>query len=180
MKILGFAGSPRKNGNTRALAQAVLSAAAKEQAETKLYNMADLSYGGCISCYGCKKHDSCVLPDEVTPLLEEIKQADAIVLATPIYMWQMCGQLKLFVDRFFSYYRPDGTSPLPPGKKVLLAASQGNPDEERFLSYLKDTGEMLKFIAFGSYEVLTVSGNLEKNPGAADKITAVAKWLTGK
>ncbi len=180
MKILGFIGSPRADGNTRTLVGALLDEVAKENLETKIYDLNKLSYSGCVSCYACKKKDNCVLADDITPILEEIKAADAIILGTPIYMWQMSGQLKLLVDRFFSYYRPGGVSPLPQGKKVLLAAAQENPDEERFIPYLKDTGEMLKMIGFGSYEVLTCQGKLAKNPAAPSKITRAARWMTEK
>ena len=173
MKIIGFVGSPRRGKNTQALVESVLNCAAQNGADVKMYHLADLNYQGCQSCYACKKLDNCVLPDDVTPILAEIAQADAIVLGTPIYMWQMTGQLKLFVDRLYAFYMPALPSKLPPGKKVLLAVSQGNPDEKAFLPYLKNTGDMLKFIGFGSYEILCVS-----SPVTTERACAAAKWLT--
>ena len=173
MKIIALVGSPRRGKNTQSLVESILNCAAQKGAAVKMYHLADLHYQGCQSCYACKGADNCALPDDVTPILAEVAQADAVVLGTPIYMWQMSGQLKLFVDRLFAFYRYGRPSKLPPGKKVLLAASQGNPDEEAFLPYLKNTGDMLKFIGFGSYEILCAS-----SPLTEEKACAVAKWLT--
>ena len=58
----------------------------------------------CIGCLYCQSHDGCALRDGVNPLLSEVQASDVLVFATPIYYYEMCGQLKTFLDRMNPLY----------------------------------------------------------------------------
>ncbi len=86
----------------------------------------------------CKtKLDRCVLEDDLAQVLDAVRDAEVLVLASPTYYGDVSSQLKGFVDRTFSYFVPDFiSSPKPcrlkPGKKLIFIQTQGNPDEEFF------------------------------------------------
>lgn len=157
-RIIALNGSPREHGCTAALVNEVLKAAGEQGATVQSYYLNGMNIRGCQSCYACKKVGHCVLEDDMQQLYGEIAGADGIILATPVYMWQMTAQLKAAVDRLYPFLKPDYTSYLTPGKKVLLAATQGRPDVSAFLPYFEHTGKMLMFLGFGAYEILIAGG----------------------
>lgn len=104
IKVLGISGSPRKNGNTEFLLQHALDAAKAVNPvgiETELYSFAKKTFLPCISCYRCQKLGYCVLEDkdDFADLRDKWKEADAVVMATPVYHMGISGQLKCFIDR---------------------------------------------------------------------------------
>jgi len=109
MKVMAFNGSPRKKWNTATLLQKVLEGAASKGAETKLVHLYDLQYKGCISCFACKtkggkSYGNCAVQDELTTVFGEIKEADAIVLGTPIYFGNVSGEMHSFLERLLFPY----------------------------------------------------------------------------
>jgi multimeric flavodoxin WrbA len=109
MKIIGINGSPRKNKNTDILLHHALEGAALAGAETKLIHLYDLNYKGCISCLACKRkgsktYGSCSYQDDLTPILEFIKEVDAIILGSPIYLRSVTGEMKSFLERLIYPY----------------------------------------------------------------------------
>jgi multimeric flavodoxin WrbA len=116
MKVIAFNGGPRKTWNTATLLEKTLEGAASKGAETKLIHLYDLDFKGCRSCFGCKikggpSHGKCAVKDDLTPILEEVKTVNAIVLGSPIYFWGVSGEMKSFLERLmfpFYLYRKDG------------------------------------------------------------------------
>lgn len=111
MRVMAFNGSPRKNWNTAMLLEQALEGAASRGAETTLVHLYDLQYTGCRSCFGCKlkggkSYGKCAVQDELTPVLEQAKQADALLMGSPIYFWAITGEMKSFLERLmFPLYR---------------------------------------------------------------------------
>jgi multimeric flavodoxin WrbA len=138
MKIACILGSPREKGNSATIAQRFLDTAEAFGAETETFILNKLAFRGCQACYACKtKLDRCVLKDDLTPVLEAVKNADALVIATPTYYGDVSGQLKCFMDRTYSYLKPDyitnsQPSRLTPGKTLVFIITQGHPDEAMF------------------------------------------------
>jgi multimeric flavodoxin WrbA len=152
MKVIGINASPRKNANTQTLVEAVLSGAAQKGAQTRLVNLRELDIHGCLGCEGCKKHiGKCVQKDDLTPLLQELKDYDAIVLGTPVYWFHVSAQFKMLVDRLYSFLEY-GTDPLtgkdfyrfefPAGKKFVVVVSRGDVESTQvlpqFYTYLNE------------------------------------------
>lgn len=111
MRVMAFNGSPRRNWNTGMLLERALEGAAARGAETTLVQLYDLDYQGCRSCFGCKTlggkaYGRCALKDELTPVLDQVLQADALLLGSPVYFWAVTGEMKSFLERLlFPYYR---------------------------------------------------------------------------
>jgi len=111
MRILGFNGSPRKAWNTARLLEKALEGAASRGASTRLVHLYDLDFKGCRSCFGCKitggaSYGTCASRDDLTPILEQVRHADALLLGSPVYFWAVTGEMKAFLERLlFPYYR---------------------------------------------------------------------------
>lgn len=157
-KVIGFSGSPRKDANTDRLVRQVLAGAAEAGAETKFFHVAELGVQGCKSCYHCKTHLTCSIPDGMQALLAEVLSADAVVLGTPVYMGQMSGQLKIFVDRLLPVMNADFSTRLQKHPTMVLALTQGVPDLEEYGAYATSTQEMFGFLGFTPGEVLVAGG----------------------
>ena len=102
--ILILSASPRKGGNSDLLCDA-FAQGAKEAGHTveKIY-VQDQKFGGCMACYGCRGTGVCVQKDDMAPILAKLAAVDAVVLATPVYLYAMDGQLKTLIDRTLPRY----------------------------------------------------------------------------
>jgi len=180
MKMVAITSSPRIEANSTILAETVLERAAERNIETNLFTLRHLSYSGCIGCNACKATSNhCVRKDDAVPILDAIMNADYVILASPIYFGDLCGQLKLLFDRFYCFFDKDYGVRLPKGKRVLLIFSQGMPEDDEY----KDTGDRyrywLKMIGFESVECffgggLNEAGDVLDRPDLLDSIVTLS------
>ena len=99
MNVLVFLGSPRKNGNSEILANAVLEGVRQAGGLPEIIRLCDLKISPCISCGGCDKTGKCVVEDDMTPLYEKIISVDKIIVSSPIFFYGVTAQTKAFIDR---------------------------------------------------------------------------------
>jgi len=164
MKILGFIGSPREGGNTEILVEEVLKGASDAGAETKSFNLDKLNITACKACQHCKGNEGeCATDDDMQEIYGELKEADAFVLGSPIYMWQMTAQAKLFTDRLYALFMP-GFEEKYGKKDMALVFTQGNPDENTFSEYYNSTKDMFGFLGYNVVDMLSSQDN--NVPGA--------------
>ena len=109
MYIIAINGSPRKNGNTAALLNKALEGASSQGATTEMINLYDLNFKGCVSCFACKLKDGksygkCAYKDELTPVLNKIENADAVIIGSPIYFSEVTGEVRSFIERLIFQY----------------------------------------------------------------------------
>ena len=109
MYVLAINGSPRKNWNTATLLNKALEGAASQGATTELIHLYDLNYKGCISCFACKLKDGtsygkCAYQDDLSPVLEKIDNADAVILGSPIYFGNVSGEMRSLMERMLFQY----------------------------------------------------------------------------
>ena len=134
MKVVTLFGSPRPNGNTATLAKRFNRTAEDLGAEVQSFLLNKIEASGCQACDACKtKTDRCILDDEMSGILEAVREADVLVAASPIYFADITAQFKIFVDRCYSYVDPFEDVPtgsrLSPGKKFVLITAQNRGDE---------------------------------------------------
>jgi len=189
MKLMGFNASPRKNGNTAWIISKILDVAKKNGAETEMFHSAELDIKPCCGCLGCKKGGmECVINDDMQKLYEKIKEADALLLGSPVYMGQMSGQAKIFTDRLFAHFSPRFSPHFKEGsiqkKKLLLVFDQGNPDIEKFRTYFDYTKEMFQMLEFDVLDVQVVAGlraePAEEKEGLGDALNEVGSSLLSR
>ena len=157
IKILGLVGSPKINGNTAKLVNAILDGAAENGAEKVIYNLASLNIKGCDACGRCQETGSCLIDDDMQEIYQEIQAADFVVLGSPVYMWQMTAQTKLLIDRLTAFLEPNFSSRLD-NKKLILVFSQGIPDRDAFKQYFEYTAGLLYYIGFDVIETVIAAG----------------------
>ena len=143
-KIIVLNGSPRKNGNTSALVKAF-----REGAESAGHSVTEFWLGGMKinACHGCcaggKNPESpCVQKDDMEQIYPAYKEADVVVLASPLYYWTISGQLKCAFDRLFAVAECDPNYANPRKESALLMTAEGNGFEESVYWYDRLMGHM--------------------------------------
>jgi len=106
MKVIGFsAGSVGREGNIDRMVKAILE---KSGHEVEFVKLADLNYSGCKGCVQlCAKPRVCRLEDDARPFYHKIREADAVVIGTPVYFDTISAIAWAFVERFFGYRHVD-------------------------------------------------------------------------
>ena len=94
MKVVTILGSPRIKGNSATIASHFNQTAAELGAQTKTFALNEMTFRGCQAWMACKeKVDRCVLKDDLEQVLDEIRDTDILVLATPVYFMDITSQL---------------------------------------------------------------------------------------
>lgn len=97
--VLIISASPRKGGNSDTLCDQFRKGAEEAGNRADKIRLAELSIDYCSACYACKKIGHCVKQDDMEVVLSKMREADVIVLATPVYFFTMCAQMKTMIDR---------------------------------------------------------------------------------
>ena len=138
MKTVCVLGSPRSKGNSDTIAEHFCDKIESLGSEIQTFALNKMTYRGCQACMTCKtKLDRCVLQDDLTEVLDAVRETDLLVMATPVYFSDVTSQMKGFIDRMFSFLAPEyRSSPeksrFAPGKKLVFIQVQGRPDENKF------------------------------------------------
>lgn len=105
--ILILSASLRKNSNSEALADAFLKGAGEAGHTVKKVSLREKTIGFCTGCFACLKTGSCIFRDDAVEIAKQMHDADVIVFATPIYYYEMSGQMKTLLDRANSLFGSD-------------------------------------------------------------------------
>ncbi len=105
MKTIAFLGSPRKDGNTELLLkEAVRGVKETTGGEVTVFNLNLLKIAPCQDCGGCEQTGECVLDDDMSRIYPEIRTADRIILASPVFFFGLSAQSKTMIDRCQSFW----------------------------------------------------------------------------
>lgn len=105
--VLVISTSLRSNSNSDALADAFVKGAEEAGHQVEKVSLRDKSIGFCKGCLVCLKTGKCVIKDDAVLIAQKMHDADVIVFATPIYYYEMSGQMKTMLDRANSLYGSD-------------------------------------------------------------------------
>ena len=168
-KIIIIDGGPRKNFNTASMLQKFADGASSvsEDIEVKTVRLYGLDYKGCMSCMACKikgkASNVCKFRDALTPVLEDIADADGLVLGSPIYFGDVTGQMRTFLERLaFPWLSYNDYSMTAPKRMsvVLVETMNGTPEMNNSQGYgsmeycIKSAlGEPERLIAYNTYQV---------------------------
>ena len=168
-KIILIDGGPRKNFNTASMLQKFAEGAmsVSDQIEVKTVRLYGLDYKGCMSCMACKikgkASNVCQFKDALTPVLEEIAEADGLALGSPIYFGDVTGQMRTFLERLaFPWLSYNDYSMMAPKRMpvVLMETMNGTPERNNSqgygsMEYCIQTalGEPEHLIAYNTYQV---------------------------
>jgi multimeric flavodoxin WrbA len=103
MKVIAINGSPKKSGNTFHALRRVLDELEKEGIETEILHIGNKNIRGCIACNTCVKNkdEKCVFDDGVNEAIQKMKDADGLIIGSPVHYSAIGGTMKSFLDRAF-------------------------------------------------------------------------------
>ena len=123
MKVLILNGSPKADGNTAIALKEMETVFAQEGFQTEIVRVGHLDIHGCVGCATCYKTGNCVFDDVVNELSEKLREADGLVLGSPVYYASANGTLISLLDRLFYSSRFDKTMKV--GASVAVARRGG-------------------------------------------------------
>jgi multimeric flavodoxin WrbA len=133
-KVLILKGSPRPNGNSSFLADQVLAGAMNAGAAVESFALHDMDIRPCEACNECLAANGvCVQSDDMQILYPKIAQADALVVASPVYWYSISAQLKLVIDRWYAFEAQ--RDEVWPGKQagIIMSYNAGGHDAIQLL-----------------------------------------------
>jgi len=164
MKIVCVLGSPRARANSSIIAERFCTTAENLGAEVLTFTLNDLDFQVCQACMACKtKLDRCILEDDLTEVLEAVRETDVLVVASPVYYGEVSSQLKGFIDRTYSYLVPDHVtkskkSRLASGKTLVFVLVQGNPDEKPYADIFPRYEHFFRYHGFDESHLIRACG----------------------
>ncbi len=189
--ILGFAGSPRRGGNSEVLLDRVLAGAASKGAETEKIVVSTLTISPCRNCGGCTKSGVCVQRDEMQEVYLKLTRADRIVVSSPIFFGTVSAQLKALIDRCQAlwvrkYLLKQPISVGPNGRLGLFVSVCGRRTEDYF-KVAETTIKIfflslsVKYVASLFFSGIDDKGDIERHPTAlAQGFAAGCQLVTGQ
>lgn len=142
MKVLAFNGSPRRGGNSQLLLDEAVRAARERGADVKVYALNAMNIRPCQNCGGCEKTGLCIVKDEMLVVHEELRSADRIIIASPIFFFSVSAQTKILIDRAQAFWNEKYIlkKPVPPGphgrKGLLFLVGGMKKDDKGSVGYL--------------------------------------------
>ena len=129
-KVLGVAGSPRKNGNSDVLLNQALKGVNHENTQNGSIQLRDVQFQGCIGCEKCRKDKICTgLNDGMSLIYSQIITSKGLVLVCPTHNYNITSWMKAFIDRLYCFYNFKNTIPrawstqlVGQGRKAVLIA----------------------------------------------------------
>lgn len=126
-KVLIISTSLRGGSNSDILANECAKGAKEAGHDVELLSLKGKDIIYCIGCLSCQRNEMCVLKDDVADIMAKVKNAEVIVYATPIYYYEMCGQMKTLLDRLNPLYSTDYSF-----RDIYMIATAAENDESAF------------------------------------------------
>ncbi len=124
-KVLIISTSIRNGSNSEILARETEKGAKEKGHEVEFISLKDKEIKFCKGCFACQKLGKCVIKDDANDITEKIKNSDVIVWATPVYYYEMSGQMKTLIDRANSLFSSDYKF-----KEVYVITTSGEDSEQ--------------------------------------------------
>ena len=170
-QVVVILGSPRKKGNSSTLAARISRGAEAAGAEVETVFLRHLKISPCRGCNTCQKQNSkgCAIKDDMQEIYPKLVRADAWVIASPVYWFNMSAQTKIFMDRCYALPAYTGHTRNPfVGKRIAIAMSYGDVDpfKSGCINALRTFQDAYRYA--GSKIVGTVYGSAMKAGEIAD------------
>jgi multimeric flavodoxin WrbA len=147
-KVMIVIGSPRKKGNSSILAKQVAAGAKAGGAGVDTFYLHDMKIRPCAACDACRKKTAtdCVLNDDMQKLYPKLRNADAIVVASPIYWFTISAQTKLFMDRWYALGSDEGYELAGKRFGIILTYADADPFVSGAVNALRTFQDALHFV----------------------------------
>ena len=169
-KVLIISTSLRGGSNSEFLARECEKGAKEAGNEVEFISLKQKEIKYCIGCLSCQKTEKCVIKDDVPEIMEKVKNADIIVFATPIYYYEMSGQMKTLLDRLNPLYPTDYKF-----KKVYMIATAAEDGDFVFEKAYSGLGGWVDCFEKAELCGLVTGGGIDKPNGAENHKYAVKR-----
>jgi len=184
-KILLVMGSPRKEGNSATLAKQVAAGAEATGATVESFYLHGMNIQPCTACDACREErdKDCVIDDDMETLYPKLRQADALVIASPIYWFTVSAQTKLFMDRWYALGGPGEEYAAFAGKRIGIVLTYADVDPfasgavnalRTFQDAFNYVGAQIVGMVYGS---ASKAGEIRKNRDLMEKAYELGKQL---
>lgn len=171
MKITVLNGSPRINGNTMAMVQSFKQGAESNGHEVEVVTVGTMKINGCIACEYChsKGNGECIQKDDMQKVYDAVKDADVIVIASPVYYWSFSGQMQSTITRFYAMGKPSKAK-----KYAMILSSGSNGVYNALVSQFND---IVDYFGATNVGILTAYGNQNKSQAKLGEAYSLGKSL---
>jgi multimeric flavodoxin WrbA len=178
MKVIAFNGSPRKGGNTQLLLNEAVRGVRETGREVTLYTLNELNLRACQNCGSCDATGRCVIQDDMQAIHRDIRVADRIILASPIFFFGLSAHTKIMVDRCQAFWAQKYVHkrPIPAGefgRKGLLLLVGGMKRNEKNRGF-----ECPEVTAKAFFRTVNVQENVTLSYDSIDEKGAIARHPT--
>lgn len=104
MKVVAFNGSPRIDGNTEILLNEAIKGIKEEGHDVRIFTLNSMDIEPCQDCGGCEETGECIIDDDMSEIYAAIRDADRIILASPIFFFGLSAQAKTMIDRCQAFW----------------------------------------------------------------------------
>jgi multimeric flavodoxin WrbA len=150
MKVVVIKGSPRKFGNTAALADQVAEGARARGAQVESFYLHGMDIQPCDACDSCQggPEVGCIIDDDMQILYPKLREADGIAIASPVYWFNVSAQTKIFIDRLYAMAGEIATEHALSGKRfgVIMVGEDKDPFETGAINGLRAFQDMFRYI----------------------------------
>lgn len=170
-KILIALGSPRKNGNSSLLAKKAAEGIETAGSSYELLYLHDLHIQPCTACEWCRsnKGQFCVLKDDMASIYPKMKEADGLIIASPVYWFTVSAQTKLFMDRWYGFVDKGGYLFKEMSAGIILTFGDSDPFNSGAVNALRTFQDAFNYLnipvidmVYGSaYEPGKITANQE-------------------
>jgi multimeric flavodoxin WrbA len=187
MKIAAFHGSPRTDGNTHILLREALRTIEGPDHEIRLFRLNAMNISPCQNCGGCEENGKCIIEDDMAQVYEAIREADRIIVSSPIFFFGLSAQTKIMIDRCQAFWCekylvkrpiPEGLA----GRKGLLLLCGGMKKDVGIQCGDATVKAFFRSISVPSHETLGYlgvdkKGAILEHPTALSDVREAAKRL---
>lgn len=176
MRILVLNGSPRPKGNTKQMIEVFQKGARSAGHLVDVVDVCRKRIAGCLACEHChtRGEGACIQADDMQAVYPLLREAEMLVLASPIYYHGLSGQLKCVIDRFYAVAYPHKPPRL---KQAAMFLSSGDPDmyDGALFSF---RGDFLDYLGLENRGVFTLHGEENGSPAKLEELEAFGRSLT--
>lgn len=154
MKITVITGSPHRKGTSALLADEFIRGAKEMGNEVFRFDAAFEDLHPCLGCDRCATYGNCIHRDAMEKLIPHLKESDTVVLVTPLYYFGMSAQIKMVIDRFYSF----NYELMDSGKKLILLATAYDDKDWTFQALTAHYKTLVKYLGWTDAGMLLAGG----------------------
>jgi len=176
MKAIAIVGSPHVNGNTSYLAGVALEELAAQGIETEKIVLGECNVGPCQAHEKCGTFTVCKIKDDAPAIIKKFNEADAVILASPVYFYDITAQMKAFIDRNFFTFTHEGKKKAKVAGLIAIGGGGGADETIKTLKAFAGLPEASCIVLAG----YTGQGHAKDKPELVKQARDMGKQIAAK